>query len=602
MGLLHSTTGSNMMPFKLANITEYQLEITSGCNASCPQCPRNINGGNVNPYLDVSHLSQYAIETAFTKEICESTKRIFFCGSYGDPIVHPDFLAILAAFRRKNPTLWLFIHTNGSVHNASYWKKMAGIIGDYGHIDFNIDGLADTNHIYRRNTDFNTIIDNAQTFINNGGKANWNFIVYKHNEHQVDEARLLSSIIGFSEFKTRSTGRFLNHCTMEEMDGWPIENRLGEQVGILEVPLNAEYHNKSLAALPKLKQETNISEYFNNTRIQCDALNEHNANNDYNKKDEGKVLINADGWVMPCNFFNHNLHDARFHDRYILPGSNDLSFLPNGKNQIQDLFSRHNAKSELNINHTSLHNIFQNSFWDEITDGFDKNINDGRIFECAMTCGEELHKVWDQVPPSTPAFLITGGNRGLGLEIKNNFNGTSIARSEDNDIMADITSNSDLERIALESLKYDVFVNCAFDGPPGEEWTNFAQVNLLIKIYDIWKENNKEGHIINIGSIGEKNIVAPEPTFERYRIAKSALAHASKQCTNAFKNDFVKFRTSLLSIDRLDTPITRSNKSWTGNGLDCGDVIKSIEYILSINSNTCIEEIVSWVNYKYKGT
>jgi hypothetical protein len=510
-------------------------------------------------------------------------------------------LGILSDFRRKNPTLWLFMHTNGSVHNASYWKKMADIIGDYGHIDFNIDGLTDTNHIYRRNTDFNTIIANAQTFIDNGGKANWNFIVYKHNEHQVGEARLLSSILGFKEFKTRSTGRFLNHCTMEEMDEWHIENRFGEQVGILEVPTTEEYHNKSLALLPKLKQETDMSEYFNNTHIQCDALNEHNANNDYNKKDEVKVLINADGWVMPCNFFNHNLYDARFHDRHILPNSNDLSFLPTGKNQIQDLFDRHNAKTDLNINNTSLYDIFQSNFWDEITDGFNKTIPNGRIFECAMTCGKELHKVWDQVPSANPSFLITGGNRGLGLEIKNHFNGTSIARSEDNDIIADITNNSDLERIASESLKYDVFVNCAFDGPPGEGWANFAQVNLLIKIYEKWKESNKEGYIINIGSIGEKVIVAPEPSFERYRIAKSALTHASKQCTNAFKNDLVKFRTSLLSIDRLDTPITRSRESWTGNGLDCDDVIKSIEYILSINSNTCIEEIVSWVNYDHKG-
>lgn len=589
------------MIFNLDNITEYQLEITSGCNASCPQCPRNINGGQINPYLSVTHLSCDIINNTFTDEICKSIKRIFFCGSYGDPIVHPDFLNILSDFRRKNPTLWLFMHTNGSVHNTSYWKEIANIIGDYGHIDFNIDGLADTNHIYRRNTDFNTIIDNAQAFINNGGKANWNFIVYKHNEHQVDEARLLSSIIGFKEFKTRSTGRFLNHYTLEEMDAWPIKNNLGVQVDTLEIPINEEYHNKSLALLPNLKQETNISEYFNNTHIYCDALNEHNANNDYNKKGEAKVLINADGWVMPCNFFNHNLYDARFHDRNILPSSNDLSFLPNGKNQIQDLFERHNAKIDLNINHTSLYNIFQNNFWNEITNGFNKDISNGRIFECAMTCGEKLHKVWDQIPSTKPSFLITGGNRGLGLEIKNHFNGTSIARSEDNDIIADITNKNDLEHIATESLKYDVFVNCAFDGPPGEEWANFAQVNLLIKIYEKWKENNKEGYIVNIGSIGEKDIVAPEPSFERYRIAKSALAHASKQCTNAFKNNYVRFKTSLLSIDRLDTPITRSRDTWTGNGLDCKDVIKSIEFIISINNNTCIEEITTWVNYNYKG-
>ena len=42
---------------------------------------------------------------------------------------------------------------------------MAEIIGGHGQVDFNIDGLEDTNHLYRRNTDFNKIINNAQAFI-----------------------------------------------------------------------------------------------------------------------------------------------------------------------------------------------------------------------------------------------------------------------------------------------------------------------------------------------------------------------------------------------------------------------------------------------------
>ena len=181
-------------------------------------------------------------------------------------------------------------------------------------------------------------------------------------------------------------------------------------------------------------------------------------------------------------------------------------------------------------------------------------------------------------------FLVTGGNRGLGLEIVNYFNGTSVSRSNKHSL--DITNPDHIDEIAEKSLDYDVFVNCAFDGPPGEPWANFGQVNLLVKIYDLWKQHNKSGNIINIGSVGEKTIIAPEPSFERYRVTKAALAHASKQCTTAFRDNLVTFKTSLLSIDRLDTPITRSRESWTGNGLDCNDVIKSIEYILSINNDS----------------
>lgn len=199
-------------------------------------------------------------------------------------------------------------------------------------------------------------------------------------------------------------------------------------------------------------------------------------------------------------------------------------------------------------------------------------------------------------------FLVTGGNKGLGLELINHYGGTSISRTQlrDNDIIADITNTSDIERIANESLKYDVFVNSAFDGPPGNPWANFAQVNLLIKVYEVWENANKNGHIINIGSVGEKHIIAPQPDFERYRIAKSALSHASKQCTMSFKNNIVPFKTSLITPDRIDTPLVRSRDSWTGNGIACNDMIKTIDYIIDVNANTCIEEVTLWVNHNYE--
>ena len=105
--------------FNYDTVKEYQLEITTYCNAACPQCPRNINGGAVNPHLPLCHLSRVVIDRTFTEELCNNLKQVFFCGSYGDPIMHPDFLDILQDFRSKNPTLWLYIHTNGGVHDSA---------------------------------------------------------------------------------------------------------------------------------------------------------------------------------------------------------------------------------------------------------------------------------------------------------------------------------------------------------------------------------------------------------------------------------------------------------------------------------------------------
>jgi NAD(P)-dependent dehydrogenase (short-subunit alcohol dehydrogenase family) len=188
-------------------------------------------------------------------------------------------------------------------------------------------------------------------------------------------------------------------------------------------------------------------------------------------------------------------------------------------------------------------------------------------------------------------FLITGGNRGLGQTLTSRFGGDSISRTSGYDITKHV------KEIAQKSLDYDIFVNNAFDGPPHEDWANFAQTNLLYEVYQQWKINNKHGWIFNIGSVGEKSIKEPDPMFETYRASKAALAHASKQCTAAFKNDLVKFKTTLITLDRLDTELSRSRPSWTGNGINCDDVAKFIEYATSINNNSCIEEITIYVNF-----
>lgn len=190
-------------------------------------------------------------------------------------------------------------------------------------------------------------------------------------------------------------------------------------------------------------------------------------------------------------------------------------------------------------------------------------------------------------------ILVTGGNRGLGLDITKEFHADGISRQSGLDITKDI------KEIAQRSLDYDVFVNNAFDGPPQEDWANFGQINLLLEVYQQWHAHHKKGWIFNIGSIGEKSIVAPDPNWETYRIAKAALRHASQQCTRAFKDNLVGFRTTLISPDRLDTELSRSRDNWTGNGIQTRDIIEFMRYALSVNANTVIEEVTFYCGLEH---
>ena len=363
--------------FDYSVIDEYQIEVTTNCNAACPQCPRNINGGEVNPHLPVVYLDRQTIDHAFPVELVSRLRQVFFCGSYGDPIAHPDFLDILRDFRNKSPTVWLYLHTNGGIRSPEWWAELAIILNGYGKIDFGIDGLEDTNHLYRRNVGWNKVMANTRAFISAGGKAQWNYIVFHHNEHQIEQAKQLSRDMGFESFLPRNTGRFFNHALVEEMTAWPAPGYT------LEPPVNPQYKNRSMIRLTELKNEyNNIRDYFDSTEIRCDAL--------LGKK----VAITGEGLVMPCNFFTHNLYDKRFHDADTLPGHNELSNI-NGKNQIQELIKQY-GRDNLDIHSKSLEDIFANEFWQHIVDSWNKDLDNGRIFECAMTCGSKLSKVWDQ--------------------------------------------------------------------------------------------------------------------------------------------------------------------------------------------------------------
>jgi NAD(P)-dependent dehydrogenase (short-subunit alcohol dehydrogenase family) len=193
-------------------------------------------------------------------------------------------------------------------------------------------------------------------------------------------------------------------------------------------------------------------------------------------------------------------------------------------------------------------------------------------------------------------YMITGGNRGLGLVLVNHFRGDSYSRNNGHDI----TDYQQRKLITQKSLEYDVFINNAFDGPFQEPWANFGQVQMLFDVANAWKENNKTGYIVNIGSVGSESVVAPDPGFETYRVSKLALKEHSRQWTRAFKENKTLFKTSLLTIDRLDTELTRSRASWTGNGLNTSDICSYVELITNSQPNTCIEEIIAWVNFDHK--
>lgn len=180
------------------------LELTDKCNAKCPMCKRNHADGLED---DTKFVSNVELTAELIRERFSSLdfKIVNYCGSLGDPLAARDAYDIFEFFANKN--IPQTIHTNGSLKSVDWWKRLASFPNIT--VTFGIDGADQTTHeFYRRNTNLKKILENARAFNDAGGKSIWQFIIFKHNEHQIEDAREMSVDYGFREFETLHTRRF----------------------------------------------------------------------------------------------------------------------------------------------------------------------------------------------------------------------------------------------------------------------------------------------------------------------------------------------------------------------------------------------------------
>lgn len=199
---LHPTT----QMLKLRNIKVLHIEPTDVCQAACPLCVRELD-----PLFDKTvrnHLTVTQIQKVFANDQIKNLEKMFMCGNYGDPAAGTHTLDIYQHFRQMNSTITLGMNTNGAIQNTLWWTKLAKLFNqNCDYCVFSIDGLEDTNHIYRKNVNWNKLINNVTAFINAGGSAHWDMLVYKHNEHQVDECEQLARRMGFKWFRAKISKR-----------------------------------------------------------------------------------------------------------------------------------------------------------------------------------------------------------------------------------------------------------------------------------------------------------------------------------------------------------------------------------------------------------
>lgn len=330
-----------------------ELELTTKCNASCPQCVRNFYGGPKWPTLPLLSVKLDKLKDRLSDIISEANS-IKLCGTYGDPCVHNNIVDIVT-WLRTFPNLKVKINTNGGM-DKRHWKELAKVMKSTDLITFGIDGLSDTNHLYRKNVNWDILMRNVKDFISNGGSAAWQFIVFEHNQHQVDEAKEMAEQLGFKYFFVKKTIRFVNK-SHERISFTPSIDK--NKVFLIQPPSNPDYLYTGYKHISKVD--------FKTVEIDCTA------------KKINHLYIGADGYVFPCGW----LHDRLYGYEPEKHGDHEKIF---------ELMNLAGGKEKANIYHTPIKEIIKGDWFRVLEESW---TNENRLERCAVQCHKGNHLVDD---------------------------------------------------------------------------------------------------------------------------------------------------------------------------------------------------------------
>jgi len=354
--------------WKYESIKQVNIEISSLCNSICAWCPRYENMSPVlNKQLSPQYVTLEQFKDWFPVDFCKNIKHWTYSGDYGDAGTNPELIEIFRHTFDCNPDASVQVNTNGGMRSPKFWKELGELFSGYPQrkFIFSIDGLEDTNHIYRRNVRWEKVIENATAYLSTGANAEWDALIFKHNEHQIEEMETLSKKMGFSTITFKRPQGF---------EGEPMMVRDENQIVLYEIhPTDDSQIQKPHRNLNGKKAEdidydkirslveTNYAEKEGET--QCFSMR--------NGKDSTEIRVTSWGDVYPCCHFGH------------------ISLYPREHQQIQkaqmiDMFKN----KTISLKKNTLKEILDSDPFNEVYSKWE----DKACLTCWMNCGVSSEK------------------------------------------------------------------------------------------------------------------------------------------------------------------------------------------------------------------
>jgi len=361
--------------YNYEQINEVHLEVTQSCNAACPMCDRNENGGAVNQHIrnDEKELTLDDCIDIFPADFISQLKVMYMCGNLGDPIAARDTLEIMQWFRDCNEDMWLSMNTNAGMQSASWWESLARIIGRNGCVIFSVDGLEETNHLYRQNVKWKLVERNMKAFIAAGGRARWDYLIFEHSECDVERAEQLAKEWGVEKFMKKKTGRFITQDSKKK-ESHQAKNHKGAETTTLAKPKKAEHQNLAVLKLKEIeKTYGTMLDYYNQATVSCKV----------SKPNVKSIFVTAEGLIMPCCWTAGRMYKWWQADPKV--------------EQIWDFIDAAGGKDGISAKVHGIKGVFANGIMQNIQDSWKlASIKEGKLGVCAQKCGTEFDPYAEQ--------------------------------------------------------------------------------------------------------------------------------------------------------------------------------------------------------------
>jgi hypothetical protein len=407
------------------NYTELEqlhIELTNGCNAACPMCVRfHRNSPLARPDLEIGQITLEKFQQYFPPEVLRKCRTILFCGVHGDAGTARDTLEIMQYISvscAESKTAVRMI-SNGGMRKSQWWAELGKVFADnykkdWG-VTFSIDGLEDTNHLYRRNVKWPVLMDNVKAYISAGGRALWDFLIFKHNEHQLNEAERVCYELGFKEFRPKKALGVDNGTSLSILYAM---NAQGQVDYAIEAPVNPKNRNLETPNGPTLDYANNFdpAEYWeakdrrgepvgNNGidrfeqipfSVEVGKVYDVIARSDYATFDSteiacksqthtgGKeIFVDQAGRVMPCCYIGTHLN-SKFFD----PKTTQLHYHMNKYGWDNFDLNKHSLQEILEAGH--LNRVWADS-WSQ------PSVREGKMAFCANVCPKNQPSAVDKI-------------------------------------------------------------------------------------------------------------------------------------------------------------------------------------------------------------